>query len=129
VIVLDSSAAVDYLADTAAAEWVTATLLANPEIHAPHLLDVEVLGSLRRLVLTGRLSVMRASAAVEDLGVLAVKRYPHLPFLERVWELRATVTAADAVFVALAEALDAPLVTTDAHLARAPGLRARVLTP
>jgi predicted nucleic acid-binding protein len=129
VIVLDSSAAVDYLAGTAAADWVTETLLANPEIHAPHLLDIEVLGSLRKLVLTRRLSAVRAAEAVDDFRLLAVKRYPHVPLVERVWELRETVTASDAAFVALAEALDAPLVTTDLRLARAPGLRAQLLTP
>jgi predicted nucleic acid-binding protein len=129
VIVLDSSAAVDYLAGTAAADWVTETLLANPEIHAPHLLDIEVLGSLRKLVLTRRLSAVRAAEAVDDFRFLAVKRYPHVPLVERVWELRETVTASDAAFVALAEALDAPLVTTDLRLARAPGLRAQLLTP
>jgi predicted nucleic acid-binding protein len=129
VIVLDSSAAVDYLAGTAAAEWVAETLLADPEIHAPHLLDIEVLGSLHKLVVTRRLSAVRASEAVEDFRFLSVRRYPHVPLLERVWELRETVTASDAAFVALAEALDAPLVTTDLRLARAPGLRAQLLTP
>jgi predicted nucleic acid-binding protein len=129
VIVLDSSAAVDYLAGTAASEWVAETLLADPEIHAPHVLDIEVLGSLRKLVVMGRLSAVRASEAVEDFRFLSVRRYPHVPLLERVWELRETVTASDAAFVALAEALDAPLVTTDLRLARAPGLRAQLLTP
>ena len=83
---------------------------------------------LRRLVAQGLLSVDRAGDARTDYADLAILRYPHLPFLDRIWELRANLTASDAAFVALSEALGAPLVTTDARLAAAPGHRAHVET-
>jgi predicted nucleic acid-binding protein len=129
LIVLDSSAAVDYLAGAAAGDWVADSLRADPELHAPHLLDIEVLAALRRLLLTGRIGAARASDAARDLRALPIRRYPHVPLLERVWALRETVTAADAAFVALAEALGASLLTTDLRLARAPGLSVPVLSP
>lgn len=129
MIVLDSSAAVDYLAGLEPSEWVAEQLLADPDLHAPHLIDIEVAGALRRLAAAGWFSATRAHRALDDLADLGVTRYPHVPLLERIWELRASLTVADAAFVALAEGLRATLVTTDGALARAPGHRAQVRTP
>ena len=95
-------------------------------LHVPHVMDLEVLHTLRRHVLLDILSLKRGSEALEDLENIAFFRYPHTPLAERIWALRENLTAYDAAYVALAEALDAPLVTTDARLARAPGIRAAV---
>ena len=100
--------------------------MSDGDLHAPHLLDVELLSSIRRLTLTGAISDDRAADARLDFAELAILRYPHDVLADRAWELRANLTAYDAVFVALAEALDAPLVTCDARLSRAAGVRARV---
>ena len=129
MIVLDSSAAVDFLLARPAGEWVGRLLSEVDRVHAPHLLDVEVLGGLRKQVRIGELSPRRAGEALSDFRQMRVKRYPHLPFLEEIWELRHNITASDAAFVTLAEALRFPLVTTDFGLAGAPGLRIPVLTP
>jgi predicted nucleic acid-binding protein len=129
MIVLDSSAAVDYLSGRGPGEWVEERLLGGAELHAPHLIDVEVTGALRRRVQRGELSRSLAEQALADLADLDMTRYPHLPFLARAWELRENLTVADAIFVALAEALDAALVTTDTALAGAPGVRARIEAP
>lgn len=106
---------------------VARRILATPErLHAPHLLDVEVAQVLRHQVATGIVPVGRAREALQDLSDLRIRRYPHVLFLRRIWELRDNLTAYDAVYVALAEALDAPLLTCDGKLALAPGHRARV---
>lgn len=129
MIVLDSSAAVDLLARLEPGDWVADLLAEDSDVHAPHLLDVEVVGTLRKLVLARALPEKRARDALAALADLQVTRYPHLGFVERIWGLRRNVTASDAAFVALAEALNATLVTTDRRLAQAPGIRARVLVP
>ncbi len=95
-------------------------------LHAPHLLDVEVIQVLRRFAVAGAISAIRGSEAIEDLGALPLRRYPHEALLPRAWELRNNVTAYDAVYVALAEALDATLLTRDRKLAVAAGLNAQV---
>jgi predicted nucleic acid-binding protein len=128
LIVLDSSAAVDYLVGHRhQAEWVRARLLEDDDIHVPHLLDVEVVGAIARLVRTRGITVALAEQALLDLANLDVSRYPHLLLVQRMWDLRANVTAYDAAFVALAETLDAPLVTTDQRLAQAPGLDVEIV--
>jgi predicted nucleic acid-binding protein len=125
LIVLDSSAAVDYLAGyEPQATWVAAHL--SEEAHAPHVIDVEVVAALRRRVLSRQLSRRRAEIAVGDLRALRIVRYPHMPFLSRACALQADLTIADGVFVALAEALAAPLVTTERRIAAAPGIRAEI---
>jgi predicted nucleic acid-binding protein len=130
LIVLDSSAAVDYLVGTEPlGDWVEACIRADDDLHAPYVVDVEVVGALRRLVLSGELARAVARRALADLEALDLRRYPHLPFVPRMWQLRDNIHAADACFVALAEALDATLVTTDRRLAAAPGSRARILAP
>ncbi len=98
-----------------------ARLVSDPELHAPHLVDLEVLSVLRRHVAAGLLDARRAGLALHDLVSLPVTRYPHVPFAPRVWELRSNLTPYDAAYVALAESLGCVLVTADARLARAPG--------
>lgn len=95
-------------------------------LHVPHLFEIEVLQVLRRHNLGGVLTPERAKVALSRLRATRLMRYPHAPFWERIWELRENLTAYDAAYVSLAETLDAPLVTTDARLARASGHRATV---
>jgi len=127
VIVLDASAAVEWLLQTSSGVMVARWMFSPREtLHAPHLLDVEVTQVFRRYVAAGDLAVSRAEEALQDLADLRVRRYPHLLFLRRVWELRDNLTAYDALYVALAETLDATLVTCDRKIASAPGHQARV---
>jgi predicted nucleic acid-binding protein len=125
--VLDASAVVELLLGTKLGRSI-ATRIADPEIglHAPHLLDVEVAQALRRFVRDGELDSGVARAALEDLRSLDLERHGHEPLLDRVWALRPNLTAYDAVYVALAEALDAILLTCDARMARAPGVQKRI---
>ncbi len=127
MIVLDASAAIELLLVTARGSAVRERI-ARPEesLHAPHLLDVEVAQVLRRYQLSGALANDRARQALRDLADLDISRYPHDVLLPRVWELRRAVTAYDAVYLALAEALDAALLTFDRRLASAAGHGARV---
>lgn len=127
MIVIDASAVVDYVLWIGAAERIAQRISRPGEaIHAPYLLDIEVAHALRRYALRGALSPARGAEAVSDLVELRVRRYPHLPLLPRIWDLRDNLSSFDAAYVALAEALDAPLVTSDAALARAPGHDARI---
>jgi predicted nucleic acid-binding protein len=122
VIVLDASAAVELLLATRAGDEVEARLReAGGPARAPFLLDVEVASTLRRLVRTGLVPTSRGGEALTDLADLAVVRYAHGPLLPRVWELRDGLSAYDAIYVALAELLGAPLLTRDARLARTGG--------
>jgi len=127
MIVLDASALVELLLGTERGRAV-ATRLADPSLglHAPHLVDVEVAQALRRYVREGDLEPSSAAAALDDLRSLDLERHAHEPLLERVWTLRDNLTAYDAVYVALAEALETKLLTCDARLARAPGMSRRV---
>ena len=100
--------------------------VAGASLHAPHLLDAELTQALRRYVAVHGLSVSRAEEALQDLMDLRIHRYPHIPFLRRIWALRNNLTSYDALYVALSEALGARLLTCDAKLAAAPGHRARV---
>ena len=94
-------------------------------LHVPHLVDLEVTQALRRYVRTGIIPADRGAEALDDLGDLPLTRYPHQVLLPRIWELRNGLTAYDAAYLALAEVLDAPLVTRDRALANA-GSRVRV---
>lgn len=127
MIVVDASAVLELLLDGSARE-VVATRFCEPgvSLHAPHLLDVEVASVLRRHARSGGLSDQRAAEVLSDFLDLSITRYPHDLLLPRVWTLRHTVSAYDAMYVALAEGLDAPLLTRDRKLARAKGHRARV---
>jgi predicted nucleic acid-binding protein len=126
VIVADASIVVRALADDGAPGDLARAVLHGQTIRAPHVLDVEVVHALRANVRRGHLDPRRATAAIDDLARSAIVRVPHRRLLPRLWELRDNVSAYDAAYVALAEALGVPLVTADARLANAPGLRCDV---
>jgi predicted nucleic acid-binding protein len=126
VLVIDTSAVAAALVGRPTDSRLIDRLGNDGDLHAPHLLDVELLHALRRLVRTGQLTQERAADARADFAELTVVRYGHQPLADRAWDLRDSLTAYDATFVALAEALEVPLVTCDARLARASGHRAAV---
>jgi predicted nucleic acid-binding protein len=105
---------------------VSRILAAGEELCAPNLIDVEVVSALRRLASARAMTPARGAEAVEDLLALRLRRYPHEPLITRIWELRANLTAYDAAYVALAEALAATLLTRDKKLALAKGHRAKI---
>ena len=126
-MVLDASGAVEFLLNTARGRTVGARLADDAEVvHAPHLIDIEIAHVLRRYVLDGTFDERHAARTLRHWRQLDVERYPHEPFLDRVWSLRDNVAAYDAVYVALAGALGEPLVTADPKLAGSPGLNVRV---
>jgi len=120
MIVLDASAAIDWLLQTPAGKRIEERLLSHKEsLHAPHLFDLEVAQVLRRLVRQGIISGHRAGEAIRDLLDLRIQRYPHFVFLSRIWQLRNNLSAYDAAYVVLAEELKATLITRDNRLASA----------
>jgi len=122
LIVLDASALLEILLRTPLAERLMDRALdASERMHAPHLLDVEVTQVLRRLVQRKEIAAARAEQALEDLAKLLIERHEHQSLVSRVWQLRDSISAYDGVYVALAEALGAPLLTCDAKLAGAHG--------
>lgn len=127
MIVVDASAILEVLLNTSAGRAVGQRLLDPGEsLHVPHLLDVEVVQVLRRYRRSGDLDDRRGREAIGDLMDLPLTRYSHPMFVERAWQLRDTLTAYDAMYVALAEGLAAPLVTRDRRLAASRGHRARI---
>ena len=127
MIVIDASALLEALIGTPSASFVEAYIFqADQTIHAPHLLDVEIAQVLRRLVLGDRITTARAQQALAHLTNLQPFRYPHDFLLPRVWELRNNISAYDAIYVALAEYLGAPLVTRDRRMANAVGHHAKI---
>lgn len=127
MIVLDASAAIEWLIKGSAGIKVDRRLFSLPvTLHVPHLLDVEIAQVLRRYVRERIITTSRGEEALQDLHDLPLNRYPHDILMPRVWELRAVLTAYDAVYVALAELLDAPLVTCDRKIALASGHRAAI---
>ena len=127
MIVTDASLLVEVLLRTPVGAVGRDRLLDPAEtVHAPHLIDVEVTQALRRHVSRGDLSPELGSQAMRNLRRFPLVRYAHEVLLDRVWGLRQNLTAYDACYVALAEALEAPLVTCDAALGNAPGTRAQI---
>ena len=127
MIVLDASAAIEWLLQSPTGIKIDKRIFSVSEsLHVPHLLDIEVAQVLRRYVREKIIPAQRGREALEDLDGLPLSRYPHDFLITRVWELRSTLTAYDAVYVALAEALDAPLLTCDRRLASASGHSADV---
>lgn len=119
MIVVDASAALSGLLRAGAARQ----FLATEQLAAPHLVDAEVASGLRRGVLARRFGEDRGWAALNTWRRLGITRYAIFPMLDRVWELRGGVSPYDAVYIALAESLECTLVTADARLSRAPGIR------
>lgn len=127
MIVLDASAAVDWLLQTPAGQRIEQRVYARKDtLHTVHLLDVEFAQVLRRLVREGTLAPKRAEQAIEDLIVLRLTRYEPALLLQQIWGLRHNLSAYDAAYVALAEVLKAPLITRDQRIAAAPGHTATV---
>jgi len=126
MIVVDASVILEILLRTPAAARAEERVFGGQPAAAPHLLDVEVAQVLRRYEATGRLDATRGRDALADLADFPLTRYPHDLLLPRIWELRATLTAYDAAYVALAEALGATLVTRDERVAGAAGVRALI---
>ena len=127
MIVVDASVLLELLLRTPSARTAEGRLFASREtLHATHLLDLEVAQVLRRYAASGAVPAERGAMALADLADFPVRRYAHYVFLPRIWELRANLTAYDAAYVALAEALDTRLLTRDGRLARAQGHHARI---
>lgn len=123
MLVVDASCLYEVVAGSERAETIRGRLAGGDDQVAPHLIDVEVFSVIRRHHLLGRLDTTAATQAVDDLRDWPGERVGHRLLLRRAWELRSTVRGWDAIYVALAEALGAPLMTLDARLAAAPGPR------
>ena len=122
MIVIDASVVLELLLRTPASHAIEARALDSGEtLHAPHLLDVEVAQVLRRYAARSEISAARGRLSLEILARFPVTRYPHQPLLPRIWALRPNMTAYDAAYVALAEALGATLLTRDERLSTATG--------
>ncbi|MBX7435228.1 PIN domain-containing protein [Mycobacterium sp. Y57] len=122
MIVIDASAAVSALLNDGQAR----RLIADESVHAPHLVDAEVVSVLRRHLAAGLLAAGQARRALDVWRRLGLIRYAAPPLLERVWELRSAVSAYDAMYVALAESLDCALVTADSRLSGVNGPRCAI---
>jgi predicted nucleic acid-binding protein len=129
VIVADASAVLEFLLGSTRGRLVEARLPDEPdEVQVPAILDAEVMQVLRRMVAHDLVRTERARASLEILSDMPLHRHLLPPLIPRMWELRANLTAYDAAYVALAEALECPLITYDEKLAQAPGHTARVIT-
>lgn len=127
MIVIDTSAAIDWMLQTPTGQRIAHRIFSRGEtLHTVHLLDLEFLQVLRRLVRGRTLTARRAEEAIEDLSAVRVTRYAPSLFLRRIWQLRQNLSAYDASYVALAEELKAPLITRDRRIAAAPGHSASV---
>jgi predicted nucleic acid-binding protein len=126
LIVVDASIVVTALADDGPDGDQARRRLGGERLAAPHLIDIEVTSAFRRLVSLGGLDERRAQLAMADLLALRLNRVPHAALLERCWELKQNLTVYDGAYVALAELLDAKLLTADRRIKSAPGRRCRV---
>ncbi len=129
MIVVDASVIVTGLGDDGDDGDRVRARLRGERLAAPHLIDLEVASAWRRLVAAGNLDERRAGLALTDLKSLRLERAAHRPLLDRCWELRDNLTPYDAAYVALAELVEATLLTADARLAAAPGIRCRTEVP
>ena len=129
MLVVDASCVAEVVLAGPDAEPVRGRLAGDPEQAAPHLVDAEVLGVLRRAHRRGELDGTSARQALDDLESWPAMRVDHRPLLQRAWQLRDSLSAPDALYVALAEALDATLLTLDQRLGRAAAPRCRVDVP
>ena len=130
MIVLDAAAAVHYLLRREPGRiWLADRVESSHVLHAPHLIDFETASALRRLVLGGELAAQRGLLALSQIDELRLVRYPAARLRQRIWALRSNLTAYDAAYVALAELLGVPLVTTDVRLARSTGHTAEIIAP
>lgn len=126
MIVVDASCLAEVLTVGKGAASVRARLAEDDEPVAPHVIDVEVLGVVRKLRILDHIDETTATLAIDGLRNWPAQRFAHQPLLQRAWQLRTTIRGWDAVYVALAEALDVPLVTSDGRLARATGPRCQI---
>jgi predicted nucleic acid-binding protein len=126
VIVVDASVLAVALGDDGADGQRARNRLANETLAAPELIDLEVVSVWRRHVAARLMAARRAAAALADLQDLPLRRSSHWPLLDRIWGLRHGVTPYDAAYIALAEVLNVALVTADARLTRAPGIRCEI---
>lgn len=126
MLVLDTSAILDAIAAEQPAPGLLARLSADGDFHAPHLIDIEILHALRGMVMREEITAERAADARTDFADTVLLRYPHEPLSDRIWRLRHNLTAYDAAFVALAETLEAPLITCDGRLASSSGHDAEI---
>ncbi|MGB3054506.1 MAG: type II toxin-antitoxin system VapC family toxin [Acidimicrobiales bacterium] len=126
VIIVDASCLYEVLVDTPRSESIRTRMGQDSEQAAPHVVDIEVFSLIRRDFLSGSLDSTAAALAVADLRMWPGERYGHRGLLSRAWELRENVRGWDAAYVALAEALDATLITLDGRLARAEGPTCRI---
>ena len=129
MLVLDASCLVELVTDGQGAEAVRQAIPSSESMAAPHVVDVEVFGVVRREHLRGALDRTAARLALGRLTSWPGERFPHTLLLERAWELRDTVRGWDAMYVALAEALGSTLLTLDERLAAAPGPTCRIVIP
>ncbi len=127
MIVVDASALLELLLNERLAASVAHRIFDSSEsLHAPHLIDIEVAQVLRRFVRKKEMTPDRGEQALEDLRELPLSRYPHVMLLPRIWSLRDNASAYDATYLALAEVLEATLVTCDTALSSIPGHSAKV---
>jgi len=129
MLVVDASCLYEVVADGTKGEVARARMRSDPELAAPHLVDAEVLGVIRRDLMLGRIDPTTAHQAVEDLRDWPGERFDHHLLMTRAWELRDRIRTWDAFYVALAEALDATLLTFDQRLARAVDSHCHVEVP
>ena len=129
MLVIDASVLFEVVVDSALSEGLRGCLVTDDEHAAPHLIDPEVLSVVQSALRRGALDPTAASQAVSDLALWPGVRYPHQPLLERAWELRHNVRGHDAMYVALAEALGATLLTLDHRLASTAGIACTVEVP
>lgn len=129
LVVVDASALYEVLSSGPRFEGAMAALEDAEDFAAPELIDVEVIGLIRRDAARGAIDATHGRWAVDQMADWPGERYPHQPFDERVWQLRDNVRTTDAFYVALAEALDVPLLTLDSRLSRANGIACKVIVP